>query len=550
MPCALLSSLPMRISMKWFGLGALVATMALGPACKPDAPPPPAVQPQPVSATSVTAAPTASTSAAPHVDTHLAAPWFDGSIDAAFARAKQDGTPIFLYWGAIWCPPCNEIKAQVFNKPNFPELVKGFIPVYLDGDTPDAQRLGETFAISGYPTIVILSPEKEELLRLGGSLDAEEIEHALVTVRARGQTFRAALEHVEAKKPTDADCNLLAYAAWELLPEDTWPQTKIMTAVRAAVEVCPEKLQRERALLTSTLVGMASVGRKDPEVSKILEEIKGKLPGYLDIMFANADTAWAARAFVNNRASDVAEWLEGKTPTPLTTAWKSKWLDAAKWIRERKDVSVDTRLSSYVPMLEFEQHINGDKGISEATKTTIVAAVEKADADAKSPYDRHAVISGAAYLLRLVGQADKAKEMLLKEAEHTDTPYYYYSSLAAQEQALGHRDEARKWARKARESAGGRATRLQWITHDVQMNAKPEGSEERKYLLGLADEFYSLALTLNDGFLGRNKGRAKQIRKALDQLTGDDVKELLARHKTACEKLVGPRKEACQKHFE
>lgn len=540
----------MRMSTKWFGLGALVATMALVPACKQDAPPPSASPAAP--ANSAVAAPKASASAtaAEHAETHLGAPWFDGSIDAAFAQAKKDGTPIFLYWGAIWCPPCNELKAQVFNKPNFPDLVRGFIPVYLDGDTPDAQRLGETFSISGYPTVVILSPEKEELLRLGGSLDVEEIERALASVRARGQTFRSALEHVEAKKPTDADCNLLAHAAWELLPEDTWPPTKIMTAVRGAVDACPEKLQRERSLLAATLVGMASVARKDPDASKIVEEIKGKVPGYLDIMFANADTAWAARAFVNNRASDVAEWLEGKTPTPMSTPWKAKWLDAAKWIRERKDASVDTRLSSYVPMLEFEQHINGEKPISEATKTTIVAAVEKADADAKSPYDRHAVISGAAYLLRLVGQADKAKEMLLKEAEHTDTPYYYYSSLAAQEQALGHRDEARKWARKARESAGGRATRLQWITHDVQMNAKPNGPEERQYLLRLANEFYSLALTLDDGFLGRNKGRAKQIRKALDNLTGDDVKELFARHKAACEKLAGTQKEACQKHFE
>jgi len=539
--------LQMRTWTKWFGLGGLVAVLAL-PACKQEAPPPPVTQPQ--TATSIAAAPAASSSASAHADTHLAAPWFNGSIDAAFAKAKEEGTLVFLYWGAIWCPPCNELKAQVFNKPNFPDLVRGFIPVYLDGDTPDAQRLGETFAISGYPTIVILNSEKEELLRLGGSLDVTEIEHALAAVRAKGQTFRTALEHVDAKKPTDADCNLLAHAAWELLPEDTWPPTKIMASVRAAVDACPEKLQRERSLLASTLVGMASVGRKDPEAAKIVEEIKGKVPGYLEIMFANADTAWASRAFINNRASDVAEWLEEKKPTPLTTPWKSKWLEAAKWVRERKDASVDTRLSSYVPMLEFEQHINGEKPISEATKTTIVEAVEKTDAEAKSPYDRHAVISGAAYLLRLVGQADKAKAMLLKEAEHTDTPYYYYSSLSAQEKALGHPEEARKWSRKARESAGGRATRLQWITQDVQMNAKPNGPEERKYLLGLADEFYSLALTLDDGFLGRNRGRAKTVRKALDGLSGEDVKELLARYRAACEKLAPAQKEACQKHFE
>jgi hypothetical protein len=295
---------------------------------------------------------------------------------------------------------------------------------------------------------------------------------------------------------------------------------------------------------------MAAVGRKDPDASAIVKDLETKVPAYLELMLANEETAWAARAFINNRAGDVADWIEGKKPTPITTGWKAKWLEAAKWIREHKDASVDARLSSYVPQLEFEQHASPDKAVSEATRSVIIAAVEKANADAKTPYERHAVISGAAYFLRQVGQADRAKAMLLAEAEKTDTPFYYYSSLAAQEQALGHMDEARKWSRKARESAAGRATRLQWIAHDVQMNAKPNGPEERRYLLGLADEFYGLAITLDDGFLGRNRTRAKQIRKALETLQGDDVKELLARYKAACEKLATAPQQACRKHFE
>jgi protein disulfide-isomerase len=323
-----------------------------------------------------------------------------------------------------------------------------------------------------------------------------------------------------------------------------------MTAIRGAVDACPAKLTRERSLLASTLVGMAAVRRKDPDAAAIVKDVEKKVQTYLDIMFANEETAWSARAFVNNRAGDMADWIEGKKPTPMTSGWKAKWLDAAKLIREHKDVSVDTRLSSFIPLLEFEQHGNADKPVSDTTRATILAAVEKADADAKSPYDRHAVISGAAYFLRMVGQADRAKAMLLAEAEKTDTPFYYYSSLSSQEKALGHLDEARKWSRKARESAAGRATRLQWITQDVQMNAKPNTPEERRYLLGLADDFYTLAESLPDGFVGRNRTRAKTIRKILDALQGDDIKELLARHKAACEKLSPLPQEACRKHFE
>ena len=31
--------------------------------------------------------------------------WFEGSVEEAFNRSKQLDKPLFLYWGAVWCPP-------------------------------------------------------------------------------------------------------------------------------------------------------------------------------------------------------------------------------------------------------------------------------------------------------------------------------------------------------------------------------------------------------------------------------------------------------------
>ena len=131
-------------------LGLIAAAVLLAACSKaPETPAAPAVPAKPAAAE-----PAAHAKTAGHDEAGIA--WKnatnDAEVDAAFALAKSESKPVFVYWGAKWCPPCNQVKATLFNRQDFIERSRAFVPVYVDGDSPGAQKLGARFKVSGYPT--------------------------------------------------------------------------------------------------------------------------------------------------------------------------------------------------------------------------------------------------------------------------------------------------------------------------------------------------------------------------------------------------------------
>src|SRR5471030_2124645 len=104
----------------------------------------------------------------------------DGGIDAAFAQAAADQRPLFLYWGAAWCPPCNRVKSAVFARDDFAERMRHVVPVWLDGDSAGAQALAARHKLRSYPTLVLFRPDGSEITRLPCELDGELFVAALV----------------------------------------------------------------------------------------------------------------------------------------------------------------------------------------------------------------------------------------------------------------------------------------------------------------------------------------------------------------------------------
>ncbi|MFA6445314.1 MAG: thioredoxin fold domain-containing protein, partial [Sterolibacterium sp.] len=169
----------------------------------------------PLTAWPATAAAAASASA--KTPTDHAIDWQKGSVDSVFAAARAGNKPLFLYWGARWCPPCNQVKATIFNRQDFIEKSRFFLPVYIDGDSPGAQKLGARFKVRGYPTMILFKPSGEEITRLPGEVDAERYMQVLSIGINATRPIKELLQSALADAPalSNDDWRLLAYYSWD-----------------------------------------------------------------------------------------------------------------------------------------------------------------------------------------------------------------------------------------------------------------------------------------------------------------------------------------------
>ena len=186
--------------------------------------------------------------------------WFDGSVDDAFTLAKQQNKPLFLYWGAVWCPPCHYLRAKIFTREEFVAKTRNFVAVYLDGDTERAQLLGERFGTKGYPTVILFDPSGQEITRIPSALPVERYADVLDRAVARARPVKAILKQVLANDPGTAeaaDLNLLAFYSWGQDHEVQLESEARLGIFRSLYAGTPPGLAAERSRFLTLYLGEA-----------------------------------------------------------------------------------------------------------------------------------------------------------------------------------------------------------------------------------------------------------------------------------------------------
>ena len=92
-----------------------------------------------------------------------------------------------------------------------------YIPVYLDGDTEEAQIWADKLQAYGYPTILVLDSDRNELMRLSSGVNLGEFEAALAG--SQNKSLPGLIKEADAGKLDREGWRSLAYISWGQLLE-------------------------------------------------------------------------------------------------------------------------------------------------------------------------------------------------------------------------------------------------------------------------------------------------------------------------------------------
>jgi hypothetical protein len=443
---------------------AIASLLAALSACSPRSETPPSA---PTAGTVPSATTPAATTPAPHgaadgIAWHTAST--DAAIDAAFAEAREAGKPLFLYWGAAWCPPCNQVKATLFNRQDFIERSRAFVPVYVDGDNPGAQKIGARFHVSGYPTMLLLKADGTEITRLPGEVEPARYTEVLTLGMNARRPAKAVLADAlgggAALSP--ADWRLLAFYSWETDDQRLVPQADVPATLQRLAAACPaSETEAATRLWLKALAAGEGKAHDDAQGAARLEAVLGDpaaLRRHYDVLSASAADLVRATSTAGTPARGhlleryIAAMRELERDTTLSRADRLGALSARIDLARIDEPKPNDASASAPPRPPLAPALQAD----------IRAAAESADREITDGYERHAVISWAADLLDDAGLAAEARALLEANLTRSHSPYYFMSELAVLARRHGDPAGALRWYRSAWEKSEGPATRLQW----------------------------------------------------------------------------------------
>ncbi len=278
----------------------------------------------------------------------FAAEWMT-DLDAARARAAAEGKAVLVdFTGSDWCGWCIRLKKDVFDTPAFESYARDKF-VLMEVDVPNNPKIDrellrrnralcEQYAVEGFPTIMVMTPEGEVV---GGFVGGQP------NLTAAREPLDAALANAAALKAAEAlegEAKVKAlHAVYEKLPEefragsglrariaelDTTNATGMRDAIKAQeqLEAVMARLQAAgqdtRSMLDTVDAALAEACPQNRSAllqmkasiqlmgAETVEDIRALKATMLLLAEADPENAAAIHAMVEKRFADPAKLLQ------------------------------------------------------------------------------------------------------------------------------------------------------------------------------------------------------------------------------------------------
>jgi thiol-disulfide isomerase/thioredoxin len=414
--------------------------------------------------------------------------WYRGKVDEAFATAKAQNKPIFMYWGAEWCPYCAQLEAEVFSDARFQERAGQFVALYVDGDDEGLVKLFERYGVTGYPTTIVLASDGTELGRLpAGYLKAEPYLESLDALLKAGRPLELILQDALAGKPLGA-------AEWSALSRAPQLFEQDAGELRARLaEACPpEHAAASRRFKLVALFPAAEA--LWPKYGAVLQQVL-------------ADPALVREQQQLLLKPQVIATAPAGERARLQESWQAALFALAS----------DPAVGGRTRMLALGEAVGLAKLASPTLPADVVsrarALVTSFDRDTRAPLERQAAIGVAASVLVKLGDQAAAEAMVEADLPNSRSPYHGMVRLADWAAERGDVAAELRWARRSYEDAltSHKPRVRQRSTADYLARVVKKAPERRDEVVELAGKLLDLAAASAADLTPKRMDRLAQV---------------------------------------